>query len=339
MVSSDKNNRYAWLLRPGVLEFKDEALPASLDPHFARLRIAYCGLCGSDLAYYLGRPEAEYPRTLGHEYFGEIVQVGAAVTAFYPGQQIAVDPNYRCGTCDYCRSGASHLCDSSEANLFHPRGLARFVDVHDSYLHPVPAYRYSWLSALIEPLSAALHAVELSQAQAEQRALILGCGSQGFMLTFALTQLYPQLKIAVYDPNTNRARNLEEAFCPHLLALRASPTSPDYPLVFEATGVTAGFEQACRALKKGGRLVVLSRYRDRKSVDLPVEFPRKEPTVIFSHLDGDGSPFVAAMNLLLEKWDDRYNSLIDIQPFTDLPSVMANLENSPFNKTIIDINQ
>jgi (R,R)-butanediol dehydrogenase / meso-butanediol dehydrogenase / diacetyl reductase len=336
-VISDHRNISAVLTTPGVIEFNRSPLPHEVKPHYVRMAVAYCALCGSDLAFYRGRPGSKYPRTLGHEYCGTVILSDPGAASFQPGESVAVDPNYRCGQCFYCKSGASNLCDSSEANLFDQRGFSAYVDIHQAYLQRLPVLDPRWLGALIEPLSCALHALSLADVHDNDAILILGCGGQGSLLAFGLSVLFPKKQIAVYDPNLTRSHNLAEVFGSTVRPLDQPPREAEYSLIFEASGESAGFKTATLCLRKGGRLVIISRYRNRRSVYLPFDFPRKQPTVRFSHLNGDGQTFKQALEMLRQNWTPRHNALTQVRPFKDLPLVLDQIAQQPYNKIIFAI--
>lgn len=338
-MPSEDLNLFALLLAPGDLELREEPLLSRLPrPDYIRIKVAYCALCGSDLSFYQGRPEAEYPRTLGHEYFGIIVLVGEKATDLEVGDLVAVDPNYRCGQCPYCKMGASNLCELSEINLFAPRGLSRFVDLHYSYLHRILPLKPSYLGALIEPLSCALHAIELANVKEGERILLLGAGGQGSLLSLALSKCAPAVQIDVYDPQRERSRKIATAFSPKITDLSEAPGDPQYSLVFEASGQSLGFQYAASSVRRGGRIIVISRYHNQPPASFPENFPCKECTVSFSHLNGDGQPFIRAIRLLSECWEPRFDELFVIKPLEDLKSAFAQWECTPYCKTIIKIN-
>ncbi len=333
----DHGNTYALLRAPGVVDFCVEALSAELPrSDYVRMKVAYCGLCGSDLAFYRGRPNAEYPRTLGHEHTGVVTQCGAKVDSVQVGDVVAVDPNYRCQSCSYCQSGLSHLCDFSEINLFTHRGFSNFVDLHASYLHKLPTHQPPFWGGLIEPLSCSLHALARAQVRTDDRILILGAGSQGCLLSFVLAVDFPQVPVEIYDPNHRRAENLAAAF-ENVTLLTQAPEEPQYSLIFEASGETRGFEEAILALQKSGRIVVLSRYRDASMLYFPFDFPRKEGAILFTHLNGNGEPFRRAIDLLHNRWSARYSSLIALRPLKDLEAVLRDHNQLPACKTIIAV--
>jgi (R,R)-butanediol dehydrogenase/meso-butanediol dehydrogenase/diacetyl reductase len=336
MANGDQN-RFVLLRSPGNLELRGEPPAGSLPGlEYARLRISYCALCGSDLSFYRGRLNAEYPRTLGHEYFGTIVQVGANVAALNVGDLVAVDPNYRCGTCPFCRIGASNLCESNEINLFTRRGLSRFIEIHHAYLHKIPPLKPAYLGALIEPLSCTLHAIELANVQENDTVLIVGGGGQGSLLSLGLSLLYPALQMDLYDLHRIRAQKIARA-CPTVRNLPEAPSVPKYSLIFEASGQALGFQHAVSGVRKGGRIIVISRYRNQPPAAFPEEFPCKECQVIFSHLNGNGEPFLRAASLLSQSWDERFDQLFTIRPLEDTISIFAQWDQSPFCKTIVAI--
>ena len=179
-MSGVRLNHFALLLHPGSIQIRKVQLSPTLPrPDFVRLKVDFCGICGGDLATFQGKSNIDYPHTLGHEYCGSIVLLGEGVHGLLVGQKVAVDPNYRCGQCHFCRNGLSNFCVSNSVNLFNPRGFARYVDIHHSYLHQIPDFPHAYLGALIEPLSCALHALKLSEAEHTDRILILGGGGQG----------------------------------------------------------------------------------------------------------------------------------------------------------------
>jgi (R,R)-butanediol dehydrogenase / meso-butanediol dehydrogenase / diacetyl reductase len=327
----------AILQAPGVIEFNRSLFPQEVKAGYVRLAVSFCALCGSDLALYRGRTGVEYPRTLGHEYCGTVIQSSSQAHSFQPDETVAVDPNYRCGQCFYCKSGASNLCDASEANLFDQRGFSTYVDIHQSYLHRLPVFDPPWLGALIEPLSCVLHALNLAEVHDHDTCLILGCGGQGSLLAFSLSILRPELQISVYDPNPARRHNLVEVFGSTIKPFDRPPRQAEYSLIFEASGQPAGFKTATQCLRKAGRMIVISRYQDRRSICVPLDFPRKQPMVTFSHLNGDGQTFEQALDMLRQNWLPRHHALIQVRPLHDLPQVLEGIDHQPFNKIIFAI--
>src|SRR3984885_15627143 len=155
------------------------------------VRVAACGICGSDLHIYeweLGadRMVARLPAVIGHEPAGEVVEVGAGVTTFKAGDHVALDPFGHCGRCSTCRAGRFHLCTSPT----HLGGaFAEYViaPVGNSYLVP-PSMDFE-TAALLEPFGTGLHAVEQSCLKAGDSCVIEGPGPIGLSIAMSARAL------------------------------------------------------------------------------------------------------------------------------------------------------
>ncbi|MBC8205092.1 alcohol dehydrogenase catalytic domain-containing protein [bacterium] len=333
-----EKNIFALLQSPGRLEIQSGPLKPEVDPEYVRLKVAYCGICGADWEMYKGHSRASYPRTLGHEYFGRIESTGEKVKGFKIGGLAAVDPNFRCGECGYCKSGASNHCVASGVNLFHPRGFARYVDIHCSYIRKIPDYSPGYTGALIEPLSVALHAVEKAEVTETDRVLIIGSGGIGSMISFAITTYFPALNFDVYDVNMEKTERLASVFTPNIQNIEREPEGQKYSLIFEATGKIKGFQTAQSVVDKRGRIVIISRYHDQRII-LDNTLPYKECVIKFTHLNGDGTTFITASEMLSKEWKAAFGGLIKIGTLSELPSIIEALGDSVHNKTIIKIDE
>src|SRR5947209_4341938 len=99
----------AMVLRaPGDLVLDDVARPRQ-DASQVQIRVTHSGICGTDFKIFSGAIPVTYPRIMGHEMFGEVVEGGGA-DAFQTGDRVIVDPELYCGACFHCRIGQTHLC-------------------------------------------------------------------------------------------------------------------------------------------------------------------------------------------------------------------------------------
>jgi len=338
-MPGDLVNRYAYLKKHGELVAVEEPLSPTLpSSDYVRLKLAYCGLCGSDLAFLKGRKAAVYPRTLGHEQVGQVIDVGSEVSGISVGNWIAVDPNTRCGTCHYCRTGASNHCERSAETWFHPRGLAKYQDIHSSYLHVLPELNPVFIGALSEPLSCALHAIDRAKVRPDDNALILGCGSMGSMVIFGLLSKFDSMTMAIHDSIAGRMEGLTQAFPGRIRPYEMGNKNDDYSVVFEATGNSDMFQIATQCASPEGRIVVISRYRNVDTINLQTSLCHKELDIRFSHLNGDGKTMGEAIQLLKTKWQTEYNRLIEIIDINNLEDAFKRMQTSHYNKTIIRLN-
>ena len=171
---------------PNRIELRDEPDPQSNDETI--VRVAACGICGSDMHAYHGHDERRpAPLILGHEAAG-VVQSGA-----WSGRRVAINPLVSCMTCDACLAGRQHLCPGRVIVSMpaRPGALAEFVRVPDRNLVILPDDMPFERAALTEPLAVAYHAVNLAERSlsrplAASRAAVLGGGAIGLCVAQVL---------------------------------------------------------------------------------------------------------------------------------------------------------
>ncbi|MEO7952884.1 MAG: L-idonate 5-dehydrogenase [Polaromonas sp.] len=175
---------------------RDTLAVETLGPRQLRVRIAFGGICGSDLHYYqhggFGAVRIKEPMVLGHEVSGVIESVGSEVQEFRAGQRIAISPSRPCGLCRFCQQGMHNHCSDmrfygSAMRFPHVQGAFRETLVIDAS----QAYRVSdelslSEAALAEPLSVGLHAISRAGSVFGKRVLVTGCGPIGALLIAAL---------------------------------------------------------------------------------------------------------------------------------------------------------
>jgi 2-desacetyl-2-hydroxyethyl bacteriochlorophyllide A dehydrogenase len=161
----------------------------ALEPHEARVRVAFCGICGSDLHL---RPSASVPAgsIMGHEFSGTVSELGAAVEGFQEGDRVTVYPFAPCGECSNCRRGDLHVCQQAALTGLglglNPGAYAESVVVDGSMLVPIPDGLSFEHGALVEPLAVALHGIEIGEAKPGQACVVIGAGPIGVMTAVAL---------------------------------------------------------------------------------------------------------------------------------------------------------
>ena len=140
---------------PGNVEIGTVDDPAP-GPREVVVEVAATGLCGTDLHILQGEFAPKLPIVPGHEFAGEVVAVGAAVTELAVGARVAVDPSLYCFECHYCRAGHNNLCERWAAiGVTHPGAAAEFVAAPAANCTVLPESVRTEDAALIEPLSCA----------------------------------------------------------------------------------------------------------------------------------------------------------------------------------------
>jgi threonine dehydrogenase-like Zn-dependent dehydrogenase len=269
---------------------------------------------------------------MGHEFVGIVEAVGADVTDIEPDQVVTSDLNHRCGECDQCRAGRSHLCRSGQDGIFSNRAFASRADLLHSYLLPIDAPVKPHL-ALSEPLSCALHAVEWTEPTDCDRVLVVGAGGIGMCVTFALTRLWPVVSVDLVDLRRSRLNALHRA-----IGREPGLRHAEYDVVIDTSGTEAGLRTACEKVTKGGRLCTMSHLPGSEPGGFLLRaLTRRDISFKVSYLNGDRANLKTAVRLLVEGWDEGWDALIELAPVEDLPGAFARRPASDAPKTIIDL--
>jgi (R,R)-butanediol dehydrogenase/meso-butanediol dehydrogenase/diacetyl reductase/L-iditol 2-dehydrogenase len=153
-------------------------------PDQVKVKIAYCGLCGTDPENLEGRfglfpPEAyKQPRILGHEASGVIAEVGKNVKQFKVGQRVAMNFRSACGHCHYCQNGMEHFCITAEGSS---GSFAEYAVYPESAVYVLPDDISLEVAAMLEPVSVAVHAIDQAKVTTGSSVAICGGGPIGLL--------------------------------------------------------------------------------------------------------------------------------------------------------------
>ena len=237
-----------------------------------RVRVRNGGICGSDLHYFhagrIGDFVIREPLVPGHEFSGEIAEIGREVTRLRVGDRVAVHPGRSCGRCNRCREGRSNLCEAvffmgSASKFPHMQGGFRErVAVQASQCTPVTADIGFDELAFAEPLAVTLHAGMRAGNLLGKRVLVAGGGPIGQLLLLvarhggashvALTDIIDAPLAMATRLGADAALNVGSG--PESLAEAASRIG-GYDVAFEASGVAAALNAAIDAVHPGGTIV------------------------------------------------------------------------------------
>ncbi|HEY9566036.1 MAG TPA: alcohol dehydrogenase catalytic domain-containing protein [Nocardioides sp.] len=239
--------------------------------------VAYCGVCGSDLHEIADGPHAipvdtapalsgtMAPITLGHEFSGTVVAVGNGVDELPLGARVAVEPNYRCGTCTACGEGRYEVCAGSGfAGLMGDGGMAEYAVVPAYMVRALPDGFDLAAAAVLEPAAVALHGIRRSTFAAGQVLLVVGLGSVG-LLVCALLREKGAANVIGVDPRSAR-RELAAKMGAHLVlspdddipsAVGQATDGTGVHVAFDVVGSQRTFDLALAGLRPGGELLLL----------------------------------------------------------------------------------
>lgn len=170
-------------------------------PHELLMKIYRCGICGSDLSMTSNGPfNYAVGRQFGHEYAGEVVEVGREVTGFKVGDSIACIPCASCGKCEGCLAGNAMLCASATSLS---EAFAEYIAIPPKAAVLLPRSLSFADGALIEPMACGLHALRLARMRGGERVLVMGAGTMALSIIFWARQL-GAAKIVVLSRSPHR---------------------------------------------------------------------------------------------------------------------------------------
>ena len=267
-----------------VMEETDAPVPGAGE---VLIRVAACGICGSDVHGYDGSSGRRIPPlVMGHEAAGVVTACGTGATRFAVGERVTFDSTVYCGECFFCGRGEINLCDRREVvgvscQEFRRNGaFAEFVVVPERIVHSLPESMAFADAAMLEAVAVALHAVHLTPMEPGATVLVIGAGMIGLLIAQSLAAT-GCTKILVADVDETRlklARNLGvESAIQTLLAsgeelvkaVRAATEGRGVDAVLEAVGRDETVIAAIDAVKKGGTVTLVGNITP--TVTLPLQ--------------------------------------------------------------------
>jgi L-idonate 5-dehydrogenase len=247
--------------------------PEALGHGQLRLRLATGGICGSDLHYFnhggFGAIRLREPMILGHEVSAHVVELGAGVTGFTPGQLVAVSPSRPCGTCRYCREGLANQCLNmrfygSAMPFPHIQGAFREDLIADATQCVDATGLTPGRAAMAEPLAVTLHATGRAGPLMGKRVLVTGCGPIG-VLSILCARRAGAAEIVATDLSDftlglartcGADRVINMAQTPDALAVYAA-NKGHFDVLYECTGAVQALTAGIAALRPRGVILQL----------------------------------------------------------------------------------
>ncbi len=273
---------------PGMLEYRVGRRPV-LQKGQAIIRIRRIGICGTDLHAFEGtQPYFNYPRILGHELAGELVDFDDA-PGFEKGEAVSFIPYFNCGNCIACRRGKPNCCAQMQVCGVHVEGgMVEYLSVPVGALLHGEGLSFDEL-ALVEPLAIGAHGVRRAIVEEGEFVLVIGAGPIG-LGTMEFARIAGAQVIAM-DINEQRLQFCKDrlgvahtinATAPHVVEQLKAITNGDMPtVVIDATGNLKAINNGFQYLAHGGRYVLIGLQKGEISLSHP-EFHKREATLMSS---------------------------------------------------------
>lgn len=265
------------------LELTDMPEP-EIGPEEVLIRVKACGICGSDVHGFDGSTGRRVPPlVMGHEASGIVAKTGSAVKSISEGDRVTFDSMISCGKCAFCRRGQINLCDNRQVlgvscgDYRRHGAFAEYVSVPQHIVYRMPDNLSFEHAAMVEPVSVAVHAVEITPVRLGDTAVVVGSGMIG-ALTIQAARLAGCARIIAVDLEDHKLELAKQAGADD--AINPKTTDPvQYVLdatggrgadvAFEAVGATEPIRTAILSVRKGGTVTLIGNVRP--NIDLPLQ--------------------------------------------------------------------
>ncbi|KLO96554.1 putative xylitol dehydrogenase [Fusarium fujikuroi] len=351
-----ETNPSCFLYGPEDARFGERPIPQIEDPHDVIVKIAYTGVCGSDVHFWteggFARKVSErHPLVMGHEASGIIYKAGAAVSNLEPGDRVAIEPGFSCKSCTYCKSGRYNLCQNMKFAADPPSThgtLSRYFKIPEDFAYKIPDSVSLEEAVLVEPLSVAVHGVRLADVRPGHIVIVQGAGAVGY-LTAATAWAYGAKQVVITDINTKKLEFAEKGLkCQTYKPQSNSASTPEQEaarlkqetglvdgadVVLECTGVESSAQLGIYSLRRGGVFVQIGLGKAMQTLPLHAMCER-EMVLKTSFRYGPGD-FDIALGLL-ESGKVSVSSLISsVTPFNQAPEAWKKTMNGEGIKNLI----
>lgn len=255
------------LVRPGLMELRDVEMPKA-GPGEVVVKVRAALTCGTDLKAFLrGHPKMPMPTLFGHEFSGEIVELGKGVEGFREGDQIMSVHSAPCAQCFYCKRGQDNLCEMTMGSMVLG-AYAEYIRVPSHIvrqnMYAKPANISFQEAALLEPLACVVHGFEQFGVRRDDTVAILGAGAIG-LLHLLILHTVGVSKVIVVGRRAYRLRLAREMGATEVIDAAVEDgherimdltSGQGADVVIEATGKPEVWESAMRMVRRGGQVVL-----------------------------------------------------------------------------------
>ncbi|MHA1372720.1 MAG: zinc-dependent alcohol dehydrogenase [Promethearchaeota archaeon] len=243
---------------------KEDLIKPSIEEDEVLIKTKKVAICGSDVgSYETGGPY--FPGiVLGHEFSGEIVEVGEKVKKLKVGTRVTVNPQIPCNECYYCLHDQENMCKIKNYALGTTENgaMREYLNVKAERVHVLPDNVSFEQAALVEPISVALYAVKESEFQIGQTAAVIGAGPIGLFVIQVLKAAGAD-KIFVLEPVEFKQKKALEfgankVFLPNAwkkISRKTNNIGPDH--IYDCVGLSATFINSLNLIKNGGKITLI----------------------------------------------------------------------------------
>jgi len=304
------------------------------------IKVKATGICGSDVHGYLGiTGRRTPPMIMGHEFSGDISEIGEGVIKFSVGDRVTVQPLIFCGDCEYCKQGLTNLCINKKyyGSMDTNGSMAEFISVPQKLIYKLPDLLNYLEGAMIEPLAIAYCAVNKVPNIEGKNVFVVGAGTIGLLVLQVVKSKNPT-KIFTSDTDENRlglAKKMGADFTINPIKdnlkdiINRETKNEGIDIAFEVVGISATVQQAMSVLKIKGTCVWVG--NSEKMINLNMqEIVTKELNIIgtygCTHIE-----FGNSIKFLVEKDLDLNSMISKVVPLNEGPEMFKKLAEGKSN--------
>lgn len=325
-----------YLQSPGEIRVQQVPKPSRKENEVL-IKVRSLGICGSDIGAYMGtNPLVSYPRIIGHEVAGEVVEVPANETELAVGDHVVLEPYVYCGKCYPCQNGRTNCCENLTVLGVHIDGAMSEYFSHPRHLvHKVPD-NIPWnLLAMVEPLTISMHAVKRSRVKKGEHVVITGSGPIGLLAAqYALTlEAIP----IVVDPVDERLEFAKEIGVKYVInpvksdavnEIKTITNGKMAEVIIEASGNAAAIRSSIDYVAYSGRTSLVG--WPKNEISLPTAlFTKKELDIVGSR--NSFHSFPESINLISANKVDVAAVITKTISFEEVPGLVSDIAVNPGN--------
>lgn len=323
-----------YLQSPGEIKVQQVPKIARKD-NDVLIKVHSLGICGSDIGAYLGtNPLVSYPRIIGHEVAGEVMEISENETELAVGDRVVLEPYIYCGKCYPCRNERTNCCENLTVLGVHIDGAMSDYFSHPRHLvHKVPDNLPWNLLAMVEPLTISMHAVKRSRVKRGEHVVITGSGPIGLLAAqYALTLAAIPI---VVDPVEERLAFAQNLGVKHVI----NPVSTDAvseignitggrmaEVIIEASGNASAIRSSIDYVAYSGRISLVG--WPKNEIPLPTAlFTKKELDIVGSR--NSFHSFPESIQLIAESKVDVAAVITKTIAFAKIPDYVSDIAKNP----------
>jgi L-iditol 2-dehydrogenase len=248
------------------IRFEEADQPVIEKPDDVIIKVKTVGVCGSDISRYNKLGPYVEGTIFGHEFAGEVVETGDAVTNVKPGDRIAGCPAFYCGKCESCQKGEPARCENLHVmGAYHPGAYAEYAKLPAENVVPLPDNVDFDTASMVEPSAVVVHGLYRTSMQPGDDVAVMGCGNIG-LLAVQWAKIFGAKRVFAIDIEDSKLELAKQLGADVLINSLEKPAHEQIQEHTDGHGVDLAIESAGSAItsaqvfalpKKGGEVVFL----------------------------------------------------------------------------------